>query len=126
MDYLGESLLPEEDQRPDLGAVLRLFEEQAGLGHGEIGGRSRTRLLSWYRRLFATFFVSRLGYPTNETAKVFLKASGSVSRWVSDGLQAERTDGEFRKALDMLAVRFSAEWPEADFLPNRPRQQRTL
>jgi len=78
VDYLGESLLPEEDQRPDLGAVLRLFEEEAGLGHGEIGGRSRTRLLSWYRRLFATFFVSRLGYPTNETARIFLVICGIV------------------------------------------------
>jgi len=126
VDYQGESLPPEEDQRPSLSAVLRVFEEEVGLGYGEIGGCSRARVLSWYRCLFATFAVSRLGYRTNETADILGKASGSVSRWVSNGLQLQRTDGEFRRALDMLAVRFSAEWPDADLLPNQLRQGHTL
>ena len=126
VDFLGESLPPEVDRRPNLSAVLRLFEETVGLANGEIAGHSRTRLLSWYRSLFGTFAVSRLGYQINDTANIMGKAPGSVSRWVSDGLYAQQTDAEFRKALDMLAFRFSVEWPEADFLPNQPGKNRTL
>ena len=117
VDYLGRPLPADKHHRPRLEAVLQLFEDAVGLASGDLAGCSRVSLLSWYRCMFATFAVSRLGYPTKETAQVLDKASGSVSRWVSDGLHLQQLNSDFRCALDQLVVRFAHEWPDADVLP---------
>ena len=96
------------------GTYLELFEHEVGLGRGQLTGGSRTQLLSRHRRLFATFAVSWLGYRSKEVGAVLGKASGSVSRWVSEGLAMQRSNPVFRRDLHTLAHRIATEWPHAD------------
>lgn len=111
-DYAGQPMPPERSRRPQLGSVLELFEQEAGIGSGVLRGRSRTRTISRYRRQFVTFAVSWLGFPGNEVASTLNKASGSVSRWLSQGLELQRSDPGFRATLNALAEKARVRWGE--------------
>lgn len=114
VDFLGQPLPPERFQRPDLPKVVRFFERECGLAPGELAGQSRVRILAYNRAMFATFAVSWLGYRSKDVAAVLAKAPGSVSRWVSEGLDTQRSNERFRNAIANLRERFQEEWPETD------------
>ncbi len=102
-DFAGQPLAPEQRWRPPLTAAFEAFEHQLGIGSGQLAGRRRTRLLSWYRCLFATFAVSWLDHPANKVAAVLDKGAGSVSRWVAEGLELQLSEPSSRSKLDQLA-----------------------
>jgi REP element-mobilizing transposase RayT len=109
LDYAGQPLAPENHRRPPLELILRTFEIEVGLAKGQLTGRARTRYLSWCRCLFVTFAVSWLGFPAKEVAQLLDKASGSVSRWLSEGLELQQTEPSFRSTLDLLAGPYNLE-----------------
>jgi len=113
-DFAGQPLAPDRHLRPDLRSVLHFFEKENDLPRGQLSGCSRAPLLSWYRCLFATFAVSWLGYSSKDVGFVLNKASGSISRWVSQGLELQRSELSFRLVVDGLGIRFGHEWPESD------------
>ncbi len=102
-EIAGQPLAPEQRRRPPLEEALEAFEREVGVGPGQLAGRRRTRLLSWYRCLFATFAVSWLDHPTKKVAEVLNKGAGSVSRWVAEGLELQLTERTVRSKLDQLA-----------------------
>jgi hypothetical protein len=110
-DFAQQPLQPEEPSRPPLRTVLRLFEHHLGVPPNQLAGRRRHRQTSWYRQLFVTFSVSWLGFAAKEVAEVLDKASGSVSRWLSEGLLRQQSEPSFRSCLDELAARCDLEWP---------------
>jgi REP element-mobilizing transposase RayT len=119
-DYAGQPLVPEQHRRPALPEVLRAFEAELGLAPGELRGRGRTLFLSWNRCVFVTFAVSWLGFPAKQVAELLDKASGSVSRWLSEGLEMQRVEPSCRSALDRLADRFELEWTDLGQYPRPP------
>jgi REP element-mobilizing transposase RayT len=125
-DYSGQPMPLERSRRPPLSSVLELFEQEAGIGPGVLRGRSRTRTVSWHRRQFVTFAVSWLGYPSNEVASALDKASGSVSRWLSQGLELQRSDPGCREALHSLAVKARGRWGEPGVSDMGDGRQETL
>jgi len=108
-DYSGQPLEPEEHNRPAISQVLNIFEDELEIGIGQIAGRSRKRLLSWHRCLFVTYSVSWLGHSAKKVAGVIDKSPGSVSRWLSEGLELQRSDPDFRLRLSQVAERVNAE-----------------
>jgi len=98
----GQPLPEEEARRPSLANVPEVFEAELGIPglHLACGGRSR--LLSWYRCLFATFAVSWLGHPVKDVAAALGKAPGSVSRWLGEGLELQLAEPSFRSGLERM------------------------
>ena len=101
-DFSGQPLAVEMCRRPSLERVFEVFEDELGIPAAQIAGGGRSRILSWYRCLFATFAVSWLAYPTKDVAAALGKASGSVSRWLGEGLELQLSEPSFRMRLERL------------------------
>jgi hypothetical protein len=112
-DFEGRPLLSGEHERPPLPQVLEIFEQEIGISAGRLAGNGRTRILSWYRCLFATFAVSWLGHRSKDVAAILDKGPGSVSRWVAEGLELQLSEPSFRWPLEMLAKALGQEWSDA-------------
>ena len=95
----SQPLPPEEHLRPPGEIILEHFEVRNGLPSGRLSGSSRTRRDSWYRRMFSTFAVCRLGFRVCEVASLLDKTPGSVSRWIADGYQLQLSNKAFRNDL---------------------------
>ena len=100
-------------RRPSLIAALRVLEAEMGIPAELLTGRGRSRILSWQRCLFASFAVSWLGHPVKEVADVSGKAGGSVSRWVSDGLELQLSAPSVRAGLEQMRAALLAAPAEA-------------
>jgi hypothetical protein len=48
--------------------------------------------------------VPWLGYRVKDVAKALDKAPGTVSRWLADGVEPQRSEPTFRRQLDRLAA----------------------
>lgn len=118
-DFAGQPLAPEQRWRPTLSVALETFERHLGVAAEQLSGRRRTRLLSWYRCLFATFAVSWLDHPAQRVAAVLDKGAGSVSRWVADGLERQLTEPSFRSKLEELAQLHGLDLAPPGWLPRR-------
>ena len=101
-DFEGQPIPEEEARRPSLSKALEVFAAEMGIPAENLAGGGRSRILSWYRCLFATFTVSWLGHPVKNVAAVLGKAPGSVSRWLGDGLELQLSEPSFRSALERM------------------------
>jgi len=82
--------------------VLEVFAAEMGIPAEHLAGGGRSRILSWYRCLFATFTVSWLGHPVKNVAAALGKAPGSVSRWLGEGLELQLSAPSFRSGLERM------------------------
>ena len=101
-DFAGQPLPEEEARRPSLANVLEVFEAELSIPGQHLAGGGRSRLLPWYRCLFATFAVSWLGHPVKDVAAALGKAPGSVSRWLGEGLELQLAEPSFRSGLERM------------------------
>jgi len=108
-DFSGQPIISSEKSSLDLPAVLGVFECEMELVPGQLSSSSRTRILCWYRCLFVTLAVSWLGHQRKAVACVLKKDPASVSRWLSEGLELQRSEPSFRSRLDHIALRIEQE-----------------
>ncbi len=101
-DFEGQPIPEEESWRPSLSTVLDVFEAEMGVPAQHLAGGGRSRILSWYRCLLATFAVSWLGHPVKYVAAALGKAPGSVSRWLGEGLELQLSEPSCRSGLERI------------------------
>jgi hypothetical protein len=90
---------PEEGQvqsRYKARIVLELFEECNDIPTRRLVARSRTRLDRWFRCMFSTSAVCRLGFRVGAVTQVLIKTPGSMSRGIGEGHELQLSDGAFR------------------------------
>jgi hypothetical protein len=91
--WSGRPLQPEVELRSPIGEIVHRFEAAMELPQGRLAGGTRTRMDGWNRCLFSTFAVEWLGFPAYQVARALNKARGSVSRWLSEGLVLQQSNG---------------------------------
>jgi hypothetical protein len=101
-DFAGQPIPEDTARLPSLANVLEVFEAELGIPAQHLTGGGRSRLLSWYRCLFATFAVSWLGHPVKDVAAALGKAPGTVSRWLGEGLELQLSQQSFRMGLERM------------------------
>jgi putative transposase len=95
---------PTPEVRPPVDSIIETANDYLGLTPNQLSGRGRTRYESWCRCLVTTLAVGNLGYRAKDLAEHLDKSSVSVSRWLSEGMQLELVDPEFRRLLKDLRV----------------------
>ena len=113
---------PVPDIKPPVPAIIEAATNHLGLAPGQLSGRGRTRYESWCRCLVATLAVGNLGCRAKDLATHLDKSSGSVSRWLSQGMQLRLTDRQFRCQLQTLGSLIGSLWdpPGAAGHPGTP------
>ena len=104
--WSGRPLQPKVAYRPAISDVVHRVEEALEISPGRLAGGTRNRTDGWNRCLFSTLAVEWLGFPVYQVARALNMARGSVSRWLSEGLVLQQSNGSFRSRLAELRCEF--------------------